>query len=508
VTPEEPRYARPRVDRPARLLVAGLFLCLGALLGALAAPDARTLAMVGHAAAGAALGAGAGLAWTETVRRAGGRMQWRRDTLWAALWTVTSVAGTIFLARSAHPAAPPFVAAAFAVPLARAAAPVAAAWATVAAATALTAAGAPATAAGVLAAGIFVTVAPGPRHRSAFRWAPASFGTAAAVAAAATAAATILAGPGLAHAGPWHTHPVLAVTAGMLLGLPTGLAFVPIYDRVAGHATRSQLFDLADLGNPLLEHIASCAPGTWQHSRAMANLAEQAANAIGADALLVRVGAYYHDLGKAEAPRFFVENLEAGAKNPHDALPPEQSAARIVAHVREGVRKGRAGGLPEDLVDFMHTHHGDGRVEYFWQRALREDRPRPPDERAFRYPGARPFSRETGILAIVDAVEAATRTLERPSRRDLEQVVRQIVFSKLLDGQLDDSELTPADLRAVATTLVESLLAAAHERVRYPWQEPRSGAPLRWDASDGHVPLEHDGVPGRLRVLDGRGEEP
>jgi len=508
LTPDEPRYARPRVDRPTRLVAVGLFLCLGALLGASAAPGGRALATVGHAAAGAVLGAGMGLAWMETIHRAGGRMHWRRDTLWAASWTVLSAAGLVHLARFTHPAAAPFAAALCTVPLARAATPVAAAWGALAAAAALAAAGAPAAAAGVLAAGTFVAVAPGPRHRSAFRWASASFGTATATAAAATAAAMVLAGPGLAHAGPWHTHPVLAVTAGMLVGLPAGLAFVPIYDRVAGHATRSQLFDLADLGNPLLEHIASCAPGTWQHSRAMANLAEQAANAIGADALLVRVGAYYHDLGKAEAPRFFVENLEAGAPNPHDALPPEQSAARIVAHVRDGVRRGRAGGLPEDLVDFMHTHHGDGRVEYFWQRALRAKRPRPPDEGAFRYPGARPFSRETAILAIVDAVEAATRTLERPTRRDLEHVVRQIVFSKLLDGQLDDSELTPADLRAVATTLVDSLLAAAHERVRYPWQEPHGGAPLRWDASDGHVPLEHDGTPGRLRVLDGRPEGP
>lgn len=266
-----------------------------------------------------------------------------------------------------------------------------------------------------------------------------------------------------------------ALTGGLCWPL-LGLALDPVFEAAVGNLSRSTLLELSDLNNPVLQRISTRAPGTWAHSRAMANLAESAAHAVAADALLIRVGAYYHDLGKADEPQHFVENLKRGEPSPHDALSPEQSAAKIIHHVCSSVVRGRAAGLPEPIIDFMHTHHGSGRVEFFYQRArarmaeVGED-PDRVDEGAFAYPGANPDSPETGILMIVDSVEAASRTLDRPDRKQLDGLLRQIVFSKLAAGQLDDCGLSLRDLRRIIETLADSILAAAHDRIAYPWQQ-------------------------------------
>lgn len=261
-----------------------------------------------------------------------------------------------------------------------------------------------------------------------------------------------------------------------------GLAIHPILERILGHLSRNRLLELSDLRHPLLQRIAKRAPGTWSHSRMMANLAESAAHAVGADALLVRVGAYFHDLGKADEPYFFIENIGTG-KSGHEKLSPQQSAKKIIQHVSAGVKRGRQAGLPEEILDFMHSHHGNGRVEYFYQQALREAKERAQAEGAkhyrvdtkdFCYPGKAPQSAETAILAIVDAVEAAARTLRQPTPESIDTLIRQIIFSKLSAGQLDDSGLTPKDLRKMAENLRESLLASAHERILYPWQEGKT----------------------------------
>lgn len=253
-----------------------------------------------------------------------------------------------------------------------------------------------------------------------------------------------------------------------------GLAINPLFERACGNLSRSKLLELSDLRNPLLQRIATRAPGTWAHSRMMANLAESAAHAVGADALLVRVGAYYHDLGKADEPEYFIENHSRGpgATNIHDRLAPEVSAAKIIAHVTEGVRRARAHGLPESIIDFMHTHHGSGRVEYFYQRArsAAED-PESIDPLDFTYPGDVPRTIENGILAIVDAVEAAARTLRNTDASGINTMLRQILFTKLASGQLDASGMSSRDIRLICDDLRESLLAASHERVAYPWQE-------------------------------------
>lgn len=263
----------------------------------------------------------------------------------------------------------------------------------------------------------------------------------------------------------------VALFAGLFWPL-VGLAIDPVFERGVGNLGRSALLELSDLNNPILQRISKRAPGTWAHSRAMANLAESAAHAVGADALLIRVGAYYHDLGKADEPAFFIENLPRGATSPHEALSPEASAQKIIHHVRSSVARGRAAGLPEPIIDFMHTHHGSSRVEYFHQKARSEaDDPERVDASRFTYPGAKPDSPETGILMIVDSVEAASRTLEKPDRKQLEGLLRQIVFSKLMAEQLDECGLSLHDMRRMVETLIDTILASAHDRITYPWQE-------------------------------------
>ncbi|NVB41418.1 HDIG domain-containing protein [Pseudenhygromyxa sp. WMMC2535] len=315
-----------------------------------------------------------------------------------------------------------------------------------------------------------------------------------------------------------------ALVAGLLWPL-VGLALDPLFERAVGNLSRSTLLELADLNNPILQRISTRAPGTWAHSRAMANLAESAAHAVGADALLVRVGAYYHDLGKADEPQFFIENLARGVVSPHEGLAPKVSAAKIIHHVRSSVVRGRATGLPEPIIDFMHTHHGSGRVEFFYQKALAGD-PEGVDEADFSYPGTKPQSPETGILMIVDSVEAASRTLKAPDQRQLESMLRQIGFSKLMTAQLDDCGLSMADMRRIIETLIDAILASSHERISYPWQEeeareqeaqakrqvPRTATIA--DGGSGAAPVEYEpsgtlplgAAP--LRVIAARDDEP
>src|SRR5690606_22497713 len=215
----------------------------------------------------------------------------------------------------------------------------------------------------------------------------------------------------------------LAGPLGALLAIPA----LPLYQRALGDIPQSTLVELEDLSHPLLKRIAEGSPGTWQHSLAMANMAEIAANAIGASGRLVRVGAYYHDLGKSLSPKYFIENLAGGESSPHDALPPAQSCDAIFSHVIEGVRLARKHGLHERIIDFMHMHHGDGLLEYCWVKCQEQGDPDGLTEEDFRYPGVKPHSKETAILAICDAVEAASRTLRNPDAQAIENLVQRIV---------------------------------------------------------------------------------
>jgi putative nucleotidyltransferase with HDIG domain len=248
-------------------------------------------------------------------------------------------------------------------------------------------------------------------------------------------------------------------------------------ERALGHVSRDKLLDLTDLEQPLLRKMAAEAPGSWEHARAMANLAEASSAAIGADALLTRVGAYYHDLGKTVQPKYFVENLAHGERTPHDDLAPEVSADAIMAHVVMGTKILRQGGIPEPVVEFAYTHHGTQVVEFFWAKCKESGNPKGLTQEHFRYPGMKPQTKETAILMLVDSIEAASRTIFPPELKKFEEMIQRVMFAKLAAGQLDESGLTLEDLRIITTRMASTLVNMYHGRIKYPWQkEAQPGA--------------------------------
>jgi hypothetical protein len=259
------------------------------------------------------------------------------------------------------------------------------------------------------------------------------------------------------------------IGGGMLAGI-LGRALRDPAERAMGHVSREKLLDLTDLEQPLLKKMAAEAPGSWEHARAMANLAEAASAAIGADALLTRVGAYYHDLGKTVQPKYFVENLTQGERSPHEELDPEVSADAIMAHVVMGTKILRDGHIPEPVVEFAYTHHGTQVVEYFWHKCQEAGNPRGLTEDYFRYPGMKPQTKETAILMLVDSIEAASRTIWPPEQKKFEEMIQRVIFTKLKSGQLDESGLTLEDLRVISTRMATTLVNLYHGRIKYPWQ--------------------------------------
>lgn len=276
----------------------------------------------------------------------------------------------------------------------------------------------------------------------------------------------------------FYSGPATSAVGGICAGLLAYLFHAPVA-KLLGIVSRSDLLHLSDLEQPLLQRMAERAPGSWEHSRMMANLAEAAAASIGADALLTRVGAYYHDLGKSVQPKYFVENLRRGEVSPHESLPPEISADAIMAHVVEGVRILREGGIPEAVIEFAYTHHGTSVIEFFWHKCKKDGNPQGLTEQAFRYPGMRPRTKETGILMLIDAIEAGARTVDPPNRKKFSELVRRVIFTKLQQGQLDESGLTLSELRTVTNRIIDSLCSAYHSRIRYPWQEAEAPKPAQ-----------------------------
>ncbi len=267
---------------------------------------------------------------------------------------------------------------------------------------------------------------------------------------------------------------LLACVGGGLLGGVVAALLSSWTARLFGHVPREKLLDLTDLEHPLLAKLSEQAPGTWEHSRAMANLAEQAASAIGADALLTRVGAYYHDVGKMVQRRYFVENLGPDEESPHEQLDPEVSADAIMAHVVVGTQMMRQQRMPESVVEFAYTHHGTQLVEYFWNKCQQQGNPKELDESAFRYPGLKPQTKETAILMVVDSIEAASRTVEAPNRANFEAMIQRVVFTKVASGQLDDAGLEVSDLRTLITRMTDTLVNMNHHRIKYQWQTQRA----------------------------------
>ena len=265
------------------------------------------------------------------------------------------------------------------------------------------------------------------------------------------------------------------VGGGFVAGLLARLLRDPA-ERLMGHVSREKLLDLTDLEQPLLKKMAAEAPGSWEHARAMANLAEASAAAIHADALLTRVGAYYHDLGKTVQPKYFIENLAHGERSPHEELDPDISADAIMAHVVMGTKILRDGKIPEPVVEFAYTHHGTQLVEYFWHKCKEQGNPKRLGEDHFRYPGMKPQTKETAILMLVDSIEAASRTIMPPEHKKFEEMIQRVIFTKLQAGQLDESGLTIEDLRVMTSRMASTLVNMYHGRVKYPWQRESATA--------------------------------
>jgi putative nucleotidyltransferase with HDIG domain len=255
---------------------------------------------------------------------------------------------------------------------------------------------------------------------------------------------------------------------------PLMAGLLPVFEKLLDVQTDLRLLELSDMSHPLLRQLAQRAPGTYNHSISVAALAETAAEAIGANGLLVRVGACFHDIGKMFKPNYFVENQSPGT-NRHDTLQPAMSTLIIIAHVKDGADLGRQHRLPRRIIDFIEQHHGTTLVEYFFRLAMRKSEQDPNadevPENAFRYPGPKPQTREAAVLMIADAVESASRALVEPTPSRLQNLVDQIAMKKLLDGQFEDCALTLKELDLIKNSLVKSLTAIYHGRIKYPDQQ-------------------------------------
>ena len=261
-----------------------------------------------------------------------------------------------------------------------------------------------------------------------------------------------------------------ALAAGFLIS--GALPFVETHFDVV---TDISLLELGDVSHPLLQELVRRAPGTYNHSITVASIGDAAAEAIGANGLLVRVGAYFHDIGKMLKPSYFIEN-QGSEVNKHESLVPAMSALIIIAHVKDGADLARQHGLPEPIIDFIEQHHGTTLVEYFYHQANRrqqEDDPTAPAvlESDFRYPGPKPQSKEAAVMMVSDAVESASRVLPDPTPSRIRNLVRGIAMKRLLDGQFDECGLSLKELHYIEDSLVKSLTAVYHSRVKYPEQK-------------------------------------
>jgi putative nucleotidyltransferase with HDIG domain len=292
---------------------------------------------------------------------------------------------------------------------------------------------------------------------------------------------------GLVHGSNWDDlgkQALLGIAAGIFTAFVVG-AILPVVEWLFQMTTTISWIELADLNHPLLQQMTMEAPGTYHHSLLVANLAESGAKAIGLDATACRVMAYFHDIGKIIKPEYFTENIPPGA-NPHENLSPSMSSLIIIAHVKEGIDLALKYGLKKQVLDAIQQHHGDSVVTYFHQRALQQQRDareggkimnmREEDvpevsENSFRYPGPRPQTKEIALLSIADSVEAASRSLEKPTAQRIEDLVNEIVAHKIATHQLDECHLTMNEICAVSEAMSVTLKNMMHTRIAYTKKE-------------------------------------
>ncbi len=261
------------------------------------------------------------------------------------------------------------------------------------------------------------------------------------------------------------------IGAGVLNGFFSGilaLGMIPILENVYKVITMFGLAELGDYNQPLLKKLHEAAPGTFEHSLRVSNLAESAAEAIGANPILARVGALYHDVGKMKRPLFFVENQTySGIENPHEKLPPSSSKMIITSHTKDGICYAKEYHIPEIIQDFMVQHHGDSLASYFYNQAVAQEGAENVKEEQFRYTGPKPQTKETAILMIADAVESASRTLKDHTQEEIDTLINKIIQDRLNDNQLSESPLTLKDLKVIAATLSRVLRSVFHKRIKY-----------------------------------------
>ena len=255
-------------------------------------------------------------------------------------------------------------------------------------------------------------------------------------------------------------------------------ALLPFLERLFDIQTDISLLELSDANHPLLKELVQRAPGTYNHSINVASMSEAAADAIGANGLLCRVGAYFHDVGKLRKPEYFIEN-QGGGPNKHDDLTPSMSTLVILSHVKDGIEIGRKHRLPQRIINLIEQHHGTTLIEYFYQRALSlleesgdEEAIANLDESDFRYPGPRPQTPEAAVMMLADAVESASRVLREPAPARIESLVRDITKKKFDDGQFEDCDITIKQLNTIQESLIKSLNAMYHARIKYPETQP------------------------------------
>jgi putative nucleotidyltransferase with HDIG domain len=281
-----------------------------------------------------------------------------------------------------------------------------------------------------------------------------------------------------------------AIGNGIITAMIVGGA-LPILEHLFQVTTDISWLEAADLNHPLLRRMTIEAPGTYHHSLVVANLAEAAAEAIGANATLCRVCAYFHDVGKLVKPDYFTENMNF-ERNPHDDLAPTMSALIIIAHVKEGVDLALKHKLNHRIIDIIQEHHGTSLVYYFYQRALQqqadaraggkimnmraEDIPDVREE-SFRYSGPKPQTKESAIVSLADIVESASRSLEKPTPQKIEQLVNELIEERIADGQLDECDLTLGDIRVIAERFRFTLMTMLHSRIAYPKPESKYPTP-------------------------------
>lgn len=262
------------------------------------------------------------------------------------------------------------------------------------------------------------------------------------------------------------TSLALGITSGILSSILTNGA-LPFLEHTFRLTSPVRLLELSHHNNVLLKKLLTEAPGTYHHSIIVGNLAEAAADAVGSDSLLVRVGAYYHDIGKIKRPYFFIENQMA-CDNPHDKIAPSLSTLILTSHVKDGVEMAKENKLPQGIINIIEQHHGSGLVSYFYHKALENDRTETVTEEEYRYEGPKPQTREAAIVMLADSVEAAVRSLQNRTPGRVEGLVRKIIKDKLNDGQLDECDLTFKDLDKIATAFVRVLSGIFHSRIEYP----------------------------------------